>query len=101
MRTDWSGQGCGPFDRRDCQSDRPAEVNGLARALAQQAAERALFAAAGHCATCRHWLGIGPFKQLSDTSTATSTSQLQSGCIAELCNRKKAMTINTLDTIWS
>ena len=44
-RTDWSGQGCGPFDRRDCQSDRPAEVDGLARALAQQAAERALFAA--------------------------------------------------------
>ena len=38
-------QGCGPFDWRDCQSDRPAEVDGLARALAQQAAERALFAA--------------------------------------------------------
>src|SRR4029077_21155811 len=44
-RTDWSGQGCGPFDRRDCQSDRPAEVDGLARTLAQQAAERALLAA--------------------------------------------------------
>src|SRR6476659_648566 len=44
-RTDWSGQGCGPFDRRDCQSDRPAEVDGLARALPQQAAERTLLAA--------------------------------------------------------
>jgi Ni,Fe-hydrogenase III component G len=44
----WSAaypQGCGPFDRRDCQSDRPAEVDGLARTLAQQAAERALLAA--------------------------------------------------------
>ena len=29
----------------DCQSDRPAEVDGLARTLAQQAAERALLAA--------------------------------------------------------
>ena len=25
---------------------------------------------AGHCATCSSWLGIGQFKQLSDTSTA-------------------------------
>ena len=35
----------GLFDRRDCQSDRPAEVDGLARALPQQAAERTLLAA--------------------------------------------------------
>jgi hypothetical protein len=34
-----------PFDRGDRPSDRPSEVDGLARALPQQAAERALLAA--------------------------------------------------------
>jgi hypothetical protein len=33
-----------PFDRGDRPSDRPSEVDGLARALPQQAAERALLA---------------------------------------------------------
>ena len=37
-------------------------------------APRGLFTVpVGHCETSSFWLAIGPFKQLSDTSTATPT----------------------------
>ena len=37
-------------------------------------APRGLFTVpVGHCETFRFWLAIGPFRQLSDTSTATPT----------------------------
>ena len=39
-----SGQGCGPFDWRDCQSDRPAEVDGLRAASRNKLPSGALFA---------------------------------------------------------
>jgi hypothetical protein len=40
-RTDWFGRSFRPYDRRDRPSDRPSEVDGLARTLPRQAAERA------------------------------------------------------------